>query len=235
MCSKGWTVRHKNRCGTILLTAILMSSCSLLVLSFFDEAAYAERIFFNFRDNFNNGKISAKFTIATQPGISVIEQQGVLRIQGSSTTPLSIGQAMISIPLTATAQRPAITSADIRLGDIDQDTFGTARIALVQDPDNFLVFGMLEPYGVYYQQKQGAGTLTQTILGIPRDTEFHNYRIEYDGSSAKLFFDNVQAATVDIELDGFQVWLQAHTHFLEPGAVLGEFDRFKVKAPLAYS
>lgn len=210
----------------------MLSSSSLLIISFCDQTAYADRKLLRFQDNFNNGKISSKFTVETGTGISVIEQQGVLRIQGFSTSPLGAGQAELNRVLTATVDQPAIASADIRLGDIAQDEGSTARIELVQDADNFLVFGMLEPSGVYYQQKQGAGTLTQTLLDIPRDSEFHNYRIEFDGTSAKLFFDNVQVATVSIELDAFEGWLQAHTHFLEPGAVFGEFDRFKLKAPL---
>ena len=177
----------------MLLTALLLSSSFVLIInSLFDNSAYANSTLVNFQDNFNNGKISSKFTITTNSGISIIEQQGVLRIQGSSSSPLAAGQAEFNRILTATPDQPAIASTTIRLRDIAQDAGSTARIDLVQDADNFLVFGMLEPTGVYYQQKQGAGTLTQTLLDIPRDSEFHNYRVEYDGTSAKLFFDNAQ-------------------------------------------
>ena len=177
----------------MLLTALLLSSSFVLIInSLFDNSAYANSTLVNFQDNFNNGKISSKFTITTNSGISIIEQQGVLRIQGSSSSPLAAGQAEFNRILTATPDQPAIASTTIRLRDIAKDAGSTARIDLVQDADNFLVFGMLEPTGVYYQQKQGAGTLTQTLLDIPRDSEFHNYRVEYDGTSAKLFFDNAQ-------------------------------------------
>ncbi len=46
-------------------------------------------------------------------------------------------------------------------------------------------------------------------------------------SSARLFFDNNQIATVGIALNTFQVLLQGITHFQQAGSVLAEFDDFQ--------
>lgn len=187
---------------------------------------------FSFLDNFDDGKISSKWTVTTSGGLTVTEHGGLLEVAGSSTYPLSLAQVEKNKLLTASPSAKATVKTQIRLGEGAQDFGSTARIVLFKDSDNFLVFGTVDPSGVYYQRKQGADTLTQTVLSIPRDAEFHDYRIQYDGNQAKLYFDGDWVATVDIELTTFKVWLQGHTYHLGPGAVLGEFDRFEVSAPL---
>jgi hypothetical protein len=187
---------------------------------------------FSFTDNFDDDKISNKWAVTTSTGLTVIENGGLLELSGSSTYPLSIAQVEKNKLLTAGPSAKATVETQIRLGGGAQDFGSTARIVLFKDSDNFLVFGMVDPGGVYYQRKQGADTLTQTVLSIPRDTQFHDYRIQYDGNQAKLYFDGYGVATVDIELNTFKVWLQGHTNHLGPGAVLGEFDRFELSAPL---
>jgi len=189
---------------------------------------------FSFIDNFDDGKISNKWAVTTtsSTGLTVTEHEGLLELAGQSTIPLSIAQVEKNKLLTASPSAKATVKTQIRLGEGAQDFGSTARIVLFKDSDNFLVFGMVDPSGVYYQRKQGGDTLTQTVLSIPRDAQFHDYRIQYDGNQSKLYFDGEVVATVDIELTTFKVWLQGHTYHRGPGAVLGEFDRFEVSAPL---
>ena len=187
-------------------------------------------IFVTYSDDFEDNSISTKWNVSSGLGLEVIEQNGVIREGGYSKTPLSIGQLTLNDNFLASPYSIASVQANIRLINISNGTDSTGRMVLWQDPDNFLVFGMLNPTGVYFQIKQGPDTLTQTLLNIPYDSNSHKYRVEYNGYRAALFLDGVRLTDVSISLDNYQYWLQAHTNYQQGGAVIAEFDNFEARA-----
>ena len=184
----------------------------------------------SFTDDFGDGRVAPEWTIPdTSQMLRVVETAGVLRIQGSASTPGAMAAATLSPEITVEAGEMLSISVRLRQMRVPGSQESTTRIQLVQDPDNYLAFGRYDaPNGAIYYQTSIDGLLTQSLLGGTMDENFHTYRIVYGNGIARLFFDGARVAEVPIELSALNVWLSSHSFYAGPGSVLGEFDEVSV-------
>jgi hypothetical protein len=186
---------------------------------------------FRLLEDFSGPELRRDYAVSTSPGVTVRQADGLLRMAAVSPVTFAAGSLVVTLPFTPTPSAPLVASARIRLGAQESHLGSTARIQLVDGGGAVYVnLGMGSPQGVYSQeQPRGQGSFAQsTIPGTALDDRWHGYRIDYDGSAARLRFDGALVATVPIVLHDVRVWLQIHTHHAQPSTALGEFDDFAV-------
>jgi hypothetical protein len=186
---------------------------------------------FRLFEDFSGLDLRRDYALSTSPGVTVCQADGLLRMAAVSPVTFAGGSLIVNVPFTPTPSAPLVASARIRLGAQEGHLGSTARIQLVGGGGSVYVnLGMLSSQGIYSQQQpRGSGSFLQTVFpGTAFDDRWHLYRIDYDGSAARLRADGVLVATVPIELRQVQVWLQIHTHYAQPGTAFGEYDDFAV-------
>jgi hypothetical protein len=184
-----------------------------------------------FADNFDDGGLNlAQYSVDTTPGFAVVENAGILRAGTDFSATGGFAYAHLGGRVPASLSFPVSIRARVRLANGQNGTM--ARIHLVGTSGD-LLFGTVSNGGgsasVAYQRRQAPDALQHQNIQSG-DFAFHEYRIDYDGATATLFFDTAHVATVPVVLGDFHVALSLDS----PAAAgvdgeSGEFDDFNIR------
>ena len=214
-------MRKYKKCGTTVGMIVL---CLFLLSGAISSGITSSDAAMLFEDDFNDGIINPKWTIIEHEWMNITEQSGVLDMSGTATEQywMKGGTARLDdIPKSFTTESVFRVSGSgtgyaATISIFDKWDVNDVRLGVNTDPS----------IGGFWLRTAVDGVIADYPLGTA-DTNYHTYRIEYNGTEAKVYIDGVLKKTVGINLSNIKIALHANARAIDD-TVSAQFDDFSV-------
>lgn len=205
----------KNRSFTVLI------AIAIFLQFLFVSNTLAEIVF---EDDFNDDSIDRQWTLVNAGWMIVDEQNGTLNMAGETNESYWVTGGSVIIDKEIIN---LITESKFKVDG--SGTGYTATISIYDEWDiNSVELGMnSDPYiGGLWLRIAVNGIITDKSLGS-FDSDYHTYRIKYDGNDVVVYVDGIPKGTFGITLKNIKVILHANARYIGD-SVSANFDYFNL-------